>query len=179
MIELALPSISSADEHCPPEMSCHSNLSVIFGSFMVMDVLWLRAKQFSVVFAECRNVSTAVMTSEKYSCGCDTAVKSKVTKTNCSLDLWPLIFFWKDGGSSCSLSVPSFKFSGLLSCLSVFPFFSFSAVHSCAISNGGCEHYCVQQSAAHFRCRCKPNYVLAEDGKHCKREYPNSGVRQH
>ncbi len=62
----------------------------------------------------------------------------------------------------------------------VFPFSClFLAVHSCAISNGGCEHYCVQQSAAHFRCRCKPNYVLAEDGKHCKRECPNSGVRQH
>lgn len=63
MIELALPSISSADERWPPQRSCHSNLSVIFGSFVLMDLSWLRAKQFSEVFADCRNVSTAVMTS--------------------------------------------------------------------------------------------------------------------
>ncbi|GAA6077128.1 multiple epidermal growth factor-like domains protein 6 isoform X3, partial [Tachysurus ichikawai] len=40
-------------------------------------------------------------------------------------------------------------------------------VSLCGVSNGGCEHFCIQQSAVQIQCRCRPNYRLAEDGKHC------------
>uniref|UniRef100_A0AAY5EP87 EGF-like domain-containing protein n=1 Tax=Electrophorus electricus TaxID=8005 RepID=A0AAY5EP87_ELEEL len=44
------------------------------------------------------------------------------------------------------------------------------AVHYCSISNGGCEHYSVQKTAAHFQCQCHSNYTLTLDGIHFKRE---------
>lgn len=49
------------------------------------------------------------------------------------------------------------------------------AVLSCAISNGGCEQECVQLSQAHFQCRCRHNYQLTADGKHCKCKCPSLG----
>lgn len=57
-----------------------------------MDLLWLSAKQFSEVLADCKNVSTVVTTSEKHSCGCATAVKKKVRK---SCSFWPFVTFLK------------------------------------------------------------------------------------
>lgn len=86
MIELALPSISSADELCPSQRSCHSNLSVIFGPFVVMDFLWLRAKQFSEVFTDCSNVSTAFMTSLK-NIPVDVTANQKSNQFNCKTNI--------------------------------------------------------------------------------------------
>lgn len=39
MIKVILPSLSSVDEHCPPQRSCRTNLSLIFGPLVLMDLL--------------------------------------------------------------------------------------------------------------------------------------------
>lgn len=52
----------------------------------------------------------------------------------------------------------------------------FSAVHSCGVGNGGCEHFCVQKTAGHFQCRCRPGHRLDVDGKHCKCESDRTDV---
>lgn len=42
-----------------------------------------------------------------------------------------------------------------------------SALNSCALNNGGCEHDCVQVTLAQHRCQCWHNHQLHEDGKRC------------
>lgn len=52
-------------------------------------------------------------------------------------------------------------------------------IHSCSVGNGGCEHFCVQQTAGHLQCRCRLGYRLDGDGKHCKCEYDHTDVQLH
>lgn len=44
------------------------------------------------------------------------------------------------------------------------------AVNSCAVKNGGCEHKCVDVGNNHYKCQCRKNYQLRQDGKHCERK---------
>ncbi|KAG8505462.1 Multiple epidermal growth factor-like domains protein 6 [Galemys pyrenaicus] len=43
------------------------------------------------------------------------------------------------------------------------------AITSCSVGNGGCQHQCVQATAAQHHCRCRPDFQLQEDGRSCMR----------
>ncbi|KAJ8780647.1 hypothetical protein J1605_000690 [Eschrichtius robustus] len=47
-----------------------------------------------------------------------------------------------------------------------------SAINSCAVGNGGCQHNCIQLTVTQHRCQCRPEFQLQEDGKRCTRRNP-------
>lgn len=46
-----------------------------------------------------------------------------------------------------------------------------SAVSGCSVSNGGCEHVCVDGYNGHYHCRCRSGYTLGDNGKTCHGMY--------
>ena len=39
-------------------------------------------------------------------------------------------------------------------------------INECTHDNGGCDHICINTKGS-FHCKCKPGYILGEDGKSC------------
>lgn len=50
-----------------------------------------------------------------------------------------------------------------------------SAISSCTLGNGGCQHLCIQLTVTQHRCQCQPQYQLQEDGRRCVRKYCGAG----